>query len=84
MNFYPTTEEKYENVLHSFKTIIRNEKNTVFTLKLLWILPILILCFTKSESDYYVNYSNKILPSWNTGEIGMKEMIKKEIKIKGA
>ena len=36
----------------------------------------------KGESDYYVNYINEILPSWNTGEEGMKELMETAEKIK--
>lgn len=36
----------------------------------------------KGESDYYVNYINEILPSWNTGEEGMKELMQTAEKIK--
>ncbi len=34
------------------------------------------------ESDYYVNFINEIVPSWNTGEEGMKELMKTAEKIK--
>ncbi|WP_432673089.1 N-acetyl sugar amidotransferase [Flavobacterium sp. SM2513] len=36
----------------------------------------------KGESDYYVNYINEILPSWNTGEEDMKELMQTAEKIK--
>lgn len=34
------------------------------------------------ESDYYVNFINEILPSWNTGEEGMAELMRTAEKIK--
>tara|TARA_A100001035_G_scaffold277477_1_gene274369 strand:+ start:23 stop:1171 length:1149 start_codon:yes stop_codon:yes gene_type:complete len=36
----------------------------------------------KGESDYYSNYVNTILPSWNTDEIGMRKLNKTAKKIK--
>jgi hypothetical protein len=36
----------------------------------------------KGESDYYVNFINKILPSWKTGDEGMAELLKTAEKIK--
>ena len=36
----------------------------------------------KGESDYYLNFINEILPSWNTGEEGMKELMQTAEKIK--
>lgn len=36
----------------------------------------------KGESDYYINFVNEILPSWNTGEEGMKELMLTAEKIK--
>jgi N-acetyl sugar amidotransferase len=36
----------------------------------------------KGESDYYVNFINQILPSWDTGEKGRKELLKVADKIK--
>lgn len=36
----------------------------------------------KGESDYYLNYINQILPSWNTGPEGMKELMATAEKIK--
>ena len=36
----------------------------------------------KGESDYYVNFINEILPSWNTGEKGRIELMNMAGKIK--
>lgn len=36
----------------------------------------------KGESDYYVNFVNEILPSWNTGEEGHKLLMQTAEKIK--
>lgn len=36
----------------------------------------------KGESDYYTNYINEILPSWNTGEEGFNELMQTAEKIK--
>lgn len=36
----------------------------------------------KGESDYYVNFVNEILPSWNTGEEGLKLLMQTAEKIK--
>lgn len=36
----------------------------------------------KGESDYYVNFINEILPSWNTDEKGRNELMKTAEKIK--
>jgi N-acetyl sugar amidotransferase len=36
----------------------------------------------KGESDYFINFVNEILPSWNTGELGMKELRLTAEKIK--
>nr|WP_314839282.1 N-acetyl sugar amidotransferase [uncultured Flavobacterium sp.] len=36
----------------------------------------------KGESDYYVNFINEILPSWDTGEKGRSELLKVADKIK--
>lgn len=41
-----------------------------------------ILFNENGESDYYVNYINEILPSWKTGEEGMKELMLTADKIK--
>lgn len=36
----------------------------------------------QGESDYYVNFTKEILPSWNTGEEGLKELMRTAEKIK--
>ncbi len=36
----------------------------------------------KGESDYYINFVNEILPSWNTGEEGYKLLMQTADKIK--